>query len=79
MQNEASFNSTREYDPNALLRVSESRVAYYTVKRIIDFGLAFILLILLFPVMLLTAIANLIYSPGLIFFKQERVGVTGVH
>lgn len=75
MQNEARFDSIREYDPNALRMVLEDRVAYYTAKRMIDFGLAFILLILLFPVILLTAIANLIYSPGPIFFKQDRVGV----
>lgn len=75
MQNEARFDSIREYDPNALRMVLEDRVAYYNAKRMIDFGLAFILLILLFPVMLLTAIANLIYSPGPIFFKQDRVGV----
>jgi len=41
-------------------------------KRIMDFALAFILLVLLSPLMLLTAIALLIYSPGPIFFKQEE-------
>ena len=74
MQNEFSFDLIQRYDPNALRMVSEGRSSYYTVKRIIDFVLAFILLVLLSPLMLLTAIAILIYSPGPIFFKQERVG-----
>jgi len=75
MQNETRFDSVQEYDPNALRMVLEGRVAYYTTKRIIDFAIAFILLVLLSPIMLLTAIAILFYSPGPIFFKQDRVGV----
>jgi lipopolysaccharide/colanic/teichoic acid biosynthesis glycosyltransferase len=39
-----------------------------------DFTLALILLALLSPLMLLVAITIFIYSPGPIFFKQERVG-----
>jgi lipopolysaccharide/colanic/teichoic acid biosynthesis glycosyltransferase len=39
-----------------------------------DFSIAFILLMLLSPLMLLVAITIFIYSPGPIFFKQERVG-----
>jgi lipopolysaccharide/colanic/teichoic acid biosynthesis glycosyltransferase len=74
MQNETRFDSIRNYDPNALRLVLEGRSAYYIVKRIMDFVIAFILLVLLSPLMLLTAIAILIYSPGPIFFKQERVG-----
>ena len=74
MQNETRFDSIRKYDPNALRLVLEGRNAYYIVKRIMDFTLALILLVLLSPVMLLTAIAILIYSPGPILFKQERVG-----
>ena len=74
MQNETRFDSIRNYDPNALRLVLEGRGAYYIAKRIIDFALALILLVLLSPLMLLTAIAILIYSPGPIYFKQERVG-----
>jgi lipopolysaccharide/colanic/teichoic acid biosynthesis glycosyltransferase len=39
-----------------------------------DFVIAFILLVLLSPLMLLVAITIFIYSPGPILFKQERVG-----
>jgi lipopolysaccharide/colanic/teichoic acid biosynthesis glycosyltransferase len=74
MQNESHFDLIREHDPNALSLALEDRANYYIAKRMIDFVLAFILLILLSPLMLLTAIAILIYSPGPIFFKQERVG-----
>ena len=74
MQNESHFNLIREHDPNALSLASEGTGAYYITKRMMDFVLAFILLVLLSPLMLLTAIAILFYSPGPIFFKQERVG-----
>lgn len=74
LQNEIGFESTRNDDPNILCLVSENRTIYYTVKRIMDFVLAFILLILLSPLMLFSAIAIFIYSPGPILFKQERVG-----
>jgi lipopolysaccharide/colanic/teichoic acid biosynthesis glycosyltransferase len=74
MQNETPFDSIRKYDPNALRLVLEGRSAYYIAKRIMDLVIAFILLVLLSPLMLLTAIAILIYSPGPIFFRQERVG-----
>lgn len=76
MHNETHLDSIRNIDPNALCLVSEDRNIYYTVKQTIDFVIAFILLILFFPVMLFIAIAIFIYSPGPIFFKQERVGAT---
>jgi len=74
MQNETRFDSIQKYDPNALPLVLEGRGAYYIAKRIIDVVIAFTLLVVLSPLMLLTAIAILIYSPGPIFFKQERMG-----
>ncbi len=74
MENETRFDLIRKYAPNALRLALESKGDYYTAKRMLDFVLAFILLVLLSPLMILTAIAILIYSPGPIFFKQERVG-----
>lgn len=47
---------------------------YKVVKRIIDFLLSLILLIILSPVMLIVAIAVRIDSKGPILFKQERSG-----
>lgn len=49
------------------------------VKRILDFLLAIILLILTFPIMLLTAIAIKLEDPeGSILFKQDRLGLHGI-
>ncbi len=74
MQNETIFDSIRSHDPDAIYLSAEGRNAYYIVKRIMDIVLASILLILLSPIMLLVAISIFVYSPGPIFFKQERVG-----
>ena len=44
------------------------------IKRLIDFGVSAFLLTISLPIMLLTAIAIRLDSPGPIFFKQTRVG-----
>jgi len=44
------------------------------IKRLIDFGVSAFLLTISLPIMLLTAIAIRLESPGPIFFKQARVG-----
>ena len=75
MQEEARLYLIRKYDPNALHLVSKDRSAYYVAKRIIDMVVALILLVLLSPLMILTAISIYLYSPGPILFVQERVGV----
>jgi lipopolysaccharide/colanic/teichoic acid biosynthesis glycosyltransferase len=75
MQNEIRINYTAKKDPNArrLMDVI-SRRGYYTIKRILDFMIALVLLIVLFPIMLLVATVIYIFSPGPVFFVQERVG-----
>ncbi len=60
-------------EPAGRLITSERR-AYYAAKRVFDAVVAGTLLILLSPIMLLVAIAIVVYSPGPIFFVQERVG-----
>lgn len=52
---------------------------YLTIKRGIDIVLAFIGLIILFPVFLILAIAIKFDSKGPIFFKQKRVGKKKKH
>jgi lipopolysaccharide/colanic/teichoic acid biosynthesis glycosyltransferase len=74
MQSKARIDSIQKYDPNALCLVSDGRGIYYTAKRTIDISIASILLVLLSPLMLLTAAMIFLYSPGPIFFIQERVG-----
>ncbi len=74
MEEEASLSWVRKYDPNALCLVSKNKGVYYRVKRIVDIVVASFLLIILSPLMLLTAILIYLYSPGPLFFVQERVG-----
>lgn len=74
MEREISLTSLQEYDAEALSLVADRRRYYYFVKRIFDFSSALILLVLLSPFLLLISIAIFIYSPGPVFFIQERVG-----
>lgn len=74
MQNEAQLDLIRKYDSSALCLVPEDRSIYYSAKRAIDFVAALFLLALLSPLMLLIAVVILLYSPGPVFFVQERVG-----
>ena len=52
---------------------------YYVVKRVMDIVGSSIGMILLSPIMLITAIAIKLNSKGGIIFSQERVGKHGVH
>ena len=74
MQNEVLLNSINKVDPDALSLVASGRVGYYAVKRIADIVIAFVLLVLLLPFMFIIALMIFIYSPGPVFFVQERVG-----
>lgn len=74
MQNEVGLDSMQNNDPNFLCHVLEGRHIYYFAKRLMDIILAATLLLLFLPLMLCIAILIFIYSPGPIFFKQERVG-----
>jgi len=47
------------------------------VKRTFDLGVSAIMLVLALPVMLLTAIAIRLESPGPVIYRQERVGLGG--
>ncbi len=70
-----SSDVVREIDPRVLSPVSEERLLYFTAKRILDFSLALLALIILFPGLALIAILIKLDSPGRVFFIQERVGV----
>lgn len=74
MQNEVQLEWIRRTDPSALCLVPEDRNVYYFVKRLMDLSIAFFLLLAVSPLMILIAIAILLYSPGPVFFVQERVG-----
>jgi len=64
----------RQHDPDALRLIAEEHGGYYLAKRVLDIFAALILFLLLLPLMLMIALAIKIYSPGPIFFVQERVG-----
>ena len=74
MHNDARFELIQKNDPNTLSPVSGDRWAYYAAKRILDIVISVILLVSLAPLMLLIALMILVYSPGPVFFVQERVG-----
>lgn len=74
MQTNAQIEIIKEIDPAFLCFVASDRQIYYFIKRVVDLVVSLSLLLLLFPLMLLTAILIYIYSPGPIFFIQERVG-----
>jgi len=74
MQNEAQLELIRRTDPSALCLAPEDRNTYYLIKRLMDVVVASVLLLVLSPIMVLIAIAILLYSPGPVFFIQERVG-----
>jgi lipopolysaccharide/colanic/teichoic acid biosynthesis glycosyltransferase len=65
-------------DPNILQLVEDRKVPYYFVKRLMDIVITSLLLVILSPLLLLICMAILIYSPGPIFFLQERVGARRV-
>lgn len=67
-------------DPGSIILepVVEGRAAYFFAKRVLDILLAGSLLLLALPVMALIGAIIYIYSPGPIFFKQERVGAKRV-
>jgi lipopolysaccharide/colanic/teichoic acid biosynthesis glycosyltransferase len=74
MLQEADFDLIRKYDPNALSLVIAKREGYYIVKRVLDIVIASLMLLLLSPILALIALTIVLYSPGPVFFIQERVG-----
>lgn len=53
---------------------STQRPVYHFIKRVMDVGCSLLALIILSPVLLITAIAIFIDDPGPVLFKQTRIG-----
>lgn len=51
--------------------------AYMSVKRVVDMIGALVILPLVFPLLLMCAVAIKLSSPGPIFFRQQRIGYRG--
>jgi lipopolysaccharide/colanic/teichoic acid biosynthesis glycosyltransferase len=75
MQQGITMNILQKIDPQALCPVHASRSIYYISKRILDFSLALLALIVISPLMALVAILIKLDSPGPVFFIQDRVGI----
>lgn len=52
-------------------------LVYLKVKRLIDIVLSVIGLVILFPILLITAVAIRLESKGSVIFQQERLGLNG--
>lgn len=74
MLQEIEFDLIRKCDPNALSLVVAQREAYYIAKRVLDIIVASLLLLLLSPLFVIVAVVVVLYSPGPVFFVQQRVG-----
>jgi lipopolysaccharide/colanic/teichoic acid biosynthesis glycosyltransferase len=74
MWQEVNLNLEQETEVQELHLVMTGREGYYIAKRLMDIVGAACLLLVLSPLMLLIAAAIYIYSPGPIFYVQERVG-----
>ena len=74
IQNELNIVSKPQYTTRTLKLAVADRRAYYVAKRVMDVVIASCLLICLFPIMVLVGLVIFIYSPGPVFFVQERVG-----
>lgn len=74
MQKQTLICTYNADDPRPLRLIARERSSYYITKRILDFVIALVLLVLLSPLMILIAVSIFIYSPGPVFFAQERVG-----
>jgi lipopolysaccharide/colanic/teichoic acid biosynthesis glycosyltransferase len=61
-------------DADLLELVEDRRELYYSVKRVMDIVLSSVLLISLSPIFAIICLGIFIYSPGPIFFRQERMG-----
>jgi lipopolysaccharide/colanic/teichoic acid biosynthesis glycosyltransferase len=78
MQNQVELNRTRISGLDLVLHFHVGADLYYFIKRTLDILVAGGLLIIFIPVMLTISILIYLYSPGPIFYKQERVGAKRV-
>jgi lipopolysaccharide/colanic/teichoic acid biosynthesis glycosyltransferase len=74
LQQELRSASESSQETRKLCLVASDRRFYYAAKRVLDILIALILLVLLVPIMALISIAIYVYSPGPVFFVQDRVG-----
>jgi lipopolysaccharide/colanic/teichoic acid biosynthesis glycosyltransferase len=67
-------DSIKRNESSSFSIVSSKSSAYYGLKRLIDFVLSLLALIILAPIFIIVAIIIRLDTPGPIIFKQKRVG-----
>jgi lipopolysaccharide/colanic/teichoic acid biosynthesis glycosyltransferase len=77
VRNDSTLNVAWPTSEDLLLvtQRNERRRLYFVCKRILDFSIAAVLLVVLSPLMLLLAILIKLDTPGPAIFKQPRVGL----
>lgn len=60
------------------ITIEKTKLDYF-LKRLLDYATAVLLLGILWPILIIVAIAIKLDSPGEVFFKQTRVGLNGKH
>lgn len=74
MKQELGLEQYQKFDPLLLKALSRERSGYFACKRALDIVASAAVLIILFPIMLLIAVAIMIDSRGPAIFVQERIG-----
>lgn len=82
LQEVSGVSNNQAYDPlprflDQVKQEQKARFGYRLSKRVVDFTIALVLLILCIPLMLILAILIKFTSKGPVFFTQERVGRGG--
>jgi lipopolysaccharide/colanic/teichoic acid biosynthesis glycosyltransferase len=75
MQQGITLDSLQKIDPQALFVVQKLRRGYYLSKRVMDFILSLLALILLSPLLAIVAVLIKLDSSGPVIFKQDRITV----
>jgi len=78
IQTEFELNLVHKLDTNDLYPAIKRQNSYYTIKRIMDFSIALVLLLFLLPFLIIIAILIHLTSRGPILYKQERIGAVRV-
>lgn len=74
LREKMQLNFDQKAEASGVHQAIADREIYYAVKRIMDVVAAIFLLTALSPLMVVIAAAIYIYSPGPIFYVQERIG-----
>lgn len=78
VQEEKNYETNDIYD-HTYLGPARDRAVYYFLKRLVDIVFSLVVLIVLSPLFLIIGLVIALYSPGPVFFLQERVGARRVN